>query len=1237
MVRESAAPRSAAPATPVREVYLEDELAQSLARDVERVPEARELLQFLRGEWGRNDGAELSRRAAVRGLTGSARALLTAWLQRATGRTVLYVVNHGEAFDEARDDLEYFRGGGAVLAFPEPDNLPYDPASPHPGITAQRLETLGRLAARGNRGEAWSGVVLATVRGVLQRVPKPERLERAVLALRVGHETDPASLVERLVFLGYERMPEVEAMGHFARRGGILDIYPVGAADPLRLEFDGDTIVSLRRFDAGTQRSIEQLPAATVLPRYEVVIEPAEARAVAERLRAAREGEDGAGGADGPGAEGGARAQDVEANLRDRDGIASHAGALFHDGMERFAGHYDAAPGSLVDYLPEDAIVVLDDPGSLAERRDELARLIARGHDEARAHYPGVSPPTQLYLEGGALDALQRERAGVDWMGPVLGAGEERRYARSLFVECAPAEPVQRSIERLKAHLAELGANDVRAVILCDNPGQRERMLELLGETGATLGIGLVSAGFTLKAGRLAILTDHEIFARYRRRRRRLRRTGGLSIAELSALKVGDYVVHEEHGVGVYRGMKRLTLNGQETDCLEIAYAEKDRLYVPVHQLALVSRYSASEGARPALHRLGSPAWQKTKARAQRAIQDMAEELIRAYAARKALPGHAFSPDTVWQRELEASFPYEETPDQLRAIEEVKADMEKPSPMDRLICGDVGYGKTEVAIRAAFKAAQDGLQVAVLVPTTILAQQHLITFRERLADFPIRIEVLSRFRTTREQKETIAALERGQVDILIGTHRLLSKDVRFRRLGLVVIDEEHRFGVRQKERLRQITRQVDVLAMTATPIPRTLNLSLAGARDMSVIETPPRDRLPVHTEILEYDAEVISDAVLREVDRGGQVFFVHNRVETIHNAALGLQKLVPQIRLAVAHGQMNERELERVMLDFLDRRHDALVSTMIIESGLDIPTVNTLVVDRADTLGLADLYQLRGRVGRSAHRAYAYLLVPSRRVLTEEAEKRLRVIEELDELGVGFKIALKDLEIRGAGNLLGPEQHGFIVGLGFDLYVKLLEEAVASLKGGDSEARTEPRLLTDWSAYLPEDYVPDEHEKLNLYRRLADARTLDELDDLTLEMMDRFGQLPPPAVALIELRRLRVLSASPGAAAAATHAASGAARADGGAGAAAAPAGGAIGAGVEALRVLQQVAEIVLRRPLKPQEIRAVVGAVGFQVEFFTGREFGLRVRGEGIALLHRTREVLEMLAATASAPAGKG
>ncbi len=1159
----------------VTETWLPDELAVRLSHFAERLPEAQRLLAALAEDAEREGAGRAPRRIGVRGLAGSAPGWLLAWLHRSLGGTLLVVAPHGDAFEELRDDLEYFRGRGDVLAFPEPDALPYDAASPHPAITAQRLETLARLAA----GEP--GLVLATVRGLRQRVPVPARLRRALVRLKVGAEVDPHALVERLVFLGYERLPEVEAMGQFARRGGILDVYAAGSADPLRIEFDGETVASIRRFDAGTQRSLEQLGEAAVLPRFEVAIAPDEAAPIAERLRAAG---------------------DEKARAPDAREASAGPGFLFQEGIERFFGYYEPEPGCLADYLPPDAVVVAVDPGRLAERDVELERLIARGFEEARAHYPFVSPPEALFLPAGTAASLAAARRGADLLGAVVERGEAGRYAETLLVDCRPAEPMQRSLERLKGHLAELGANGIQPVVLCDNSGQRDRLFELLGDTGATLGVGLVAGGFTMPAAGFALLTDHEVFARYRRRRRRLRRTGGLSIAELSALKVGDFVVHEDHGVGTYRGLQRLTLNGQETDCVEIAYAERDRLFVPVQQLALVSRYAAGEGARPAVHRLGSGAWAKTKARAQRAIQDMAENLIRTYAARKALPGHAFKPDTVWQRELEASFPYDETPDQLQAIDDVKADMERGSPMDRLICGDVGYGKTEVAIRAAFKTVQDGRQVAVLVPTTILAQQHLITFRERCADFPVRIEVLSRFRTAKEQKQTLAALARGQVDIVIGTHRLLSKDVKFHELGLVVIDEEHRFGVAQKEKLRQLVRQVDALAMTATPIPRTLNLSLAGARDMSVIETPPRDRLPVLTEILEVDEEIITDAILREVDRGGQVFFVHNRVETIHAAALRLQKLVPMVRVAVAHGQMHERDLERVMLEFLEKKSDVLVSTMIIESGIDMPTVNTLIVDRADAMGLAQLYQLRGRVGRSSHRAYAYLLVPSRRVLTEDAEKRLRVIEEFDELGMGFKVALKDLEIRGAGNLLGPEQSGFIVGLGFDLYVKLLEEAVTALKGEAAEVAPEPRLLTDWSAYLPDDYVPDEHEKLNLYRRLAETRDLSALDDLTLELMDRFGALPAPAVALVELRRLRLLGA---------------------------------GAGAEGLRVFHDVVEIVLRRPLKPQEIRTVVGMLRFQVEFFSGREFGLRLRGEDLVLLNRSRELLEAIATAASlAPA---
>ncbi|MEY4070554.1 MAG: hypothetical protein RL721_1168 [Candidatus Eisenbacteria bacterium] len=1150
------------------DVHLRDPLAAALLEQVGRAPEARETLSVLRDGWGRADQGGRTPRVAVRGLKGSSRALFTAWLQSELDATVVWVVPHGEAFEAARDDLEYFAGRRATLPFPEPDAAPYDSSSPHPALTAERLETLARLAS-GERG-----VLLTTVRGVLQRIPRPARLADARLDLRTGADADPARLLERLVYLGYERFPEVEAMGHCARRGGILDVWPVGWNDPLRIEFDGDTIASLRRFDPGTQRSLEKLPDARVLPRYEIVVAPGEAETIAQRLRDAG------------------------------DEAAKGGAALFHEGMERFAGYYDADLGGLLDHVPADAIVVLDDPDALRERAEDLAEGVQRGFEEARRDYPLVSPPERLWYDAEHWRAIAEERRGADWMAPITASGARHRHAVTVEAEVAPPEPLQRSTEKLRTHLGDLAGRGLLPVVMCDNAGQRDRLREMVGDTGATLGVGLVSAGFTWASAELALLTDHEIFSRYRRRRRRARKSAGLTAAELSALKTGDYVVHEDHGVGVYRGMKRLTLSGQETDCLELSYAGKDTLYVPVHQLSLVSRYSAGDGARPALHALGSAQWQKTKARAKKAIQDMAEALLKAYAARHALPGHAFKPDTVWQRELEASFPYDETPDQLKAIEDVRRDMESASPMDRLICGDVGYGKTEVAIRAAFKAVQDGKQVAVLVPTTILAQQHGHTFRERLADFPVKVEVLSRFRSPKEQKEVLRRLAARDVDILIGTHRLLSKDVVFPDLGLVVIDEEHRFGVAQKERIRQLTRTVDVLALTATPIPRTLNLSLAGARDMSVIETAPANRLPVHTEVLEYDPETISDAVLREVDRGGQVFFVHNRVETIYTKAAELQELVPQVRIAVGHGQMDEHSMEQVMLDFTEGRLDVLVATMIIESGIDIPTVNTLIVDRADTLGLAQLYQLRGRVGRSSHRAHAYLLVPSRRVLTEDAEKRLRVIEEFDELGVGFKVALKDMEIRGAGNLLGPEQHGHIVGLGFDLYLKMLEEAVSALRGEAEALAPEPRLLTDWAAYLPDDYVPDEHEKLALYRRLAGTPTPESVDDLVAELRDRFGVLPAPAVALVELRRARVLGRGT-------------------------PGGGS--APVESLKVFQKVAEITLRRPLKPNEIHALVTGLDFQAEFFSGREFGLRVRAEGPVLLERLRALLQVLSRATS------
>jgi transcription-repair coupling factor (superfamily II helicase) len=1109
-------------------------------------------------------------RADWTGLHGAARAWALAALYRATGRQLLWVLPDTEEAESAREDLEYFLGRDEVLGFPEPETLPYESHGSHPDIAAQRADSLLALK-QGSRAP-----VVTTVRALAQRVPGPETLERARLTLLAGDDYDRDELIGRLAALGYERQPMVSAIGDFAVRGGILDLFPVGAENPWRLEFDDTILESMRSFDVFTQRSVEPFARGEVLPRFEIALLPEDLPVIHQKLERAAE----RAGERGP--------------VTSADATLEMAHKLLHEGVERLAGHYNQNLTELWSYLDPHALVVADGPQRLAERGRALDDEVASHYKDARSHYTLLSPPEELFAP--AHDLLE-QREGRSLL--TLSTAKRADAGPNQWSwDVRPQEAFGRRLDLVRAHLERLHTEGLSNVILCDNPGQKDRMADLLGECPAVIGVGILSAGFVSPQAGIAVLTDHQIYERPRRRRRRGRRSGGLSLSELTALNPGDRVVHVDHGIGIYQGLRRLVIDGQETDCLELSYAAGDKLYVPVTQLAMVSRYSAEEGASPTLHRLGSPTWAKTKARARRAIQDMTEQLLQAYAERQALPGLAFPPDTEWQKELEASFIYEETPDQLRAVQEVKSDMEDTRPMDRLVCGDVGYGKTEVAVRAAFKAVQDGRQVAVLVPTTILAQQHFNTFTERLAEFPVKIEMLSRFRTTREQKNVVAAMAAGQVDIVIGTHRLLSKDVQFAELGLAVIDEEQRFGVAHKERIRQMRKQVDVLTLSATPIPRTLNFSLAGARDMSLIETPPRDRHPVLTEIAETSEELIVDALLRELDRGGQIFFVHNRVETIDTVAARLAKLLPQMRFAIAHGQMRERALEKVMMEFYDKKYDVLVCTMIVENGLDLPNANTLIVDRADTLGLAQLYQLRGRVGRSRARAFAYFMVPPGRVLTEEAEKRLKIIEAFDELGAGFRVALKDLEIRGAGNLLGAEQHGFMLGLGFDLYVKLLEETVAEVKGEEHEERIEPRLHTDRAAFLPETYVSDDEEKLELYRRLAHARRLQTIDELGAELRDRFGAMPFPVLALLNLRRLRLLGAD---------------------------------AGITRMTLEGETLEAWLRHPLTPQQIRAVADAVPEGLEFLSGKDMGLRLRTPSTELVDAARILLEALAACAS------
>ncbi len=728
---------------------------------------------------------------------------------------------------------------------------------------------------------------------------------------------------------------------------------------------------------------------------------------------------------------------------------------------------------------------------------------------------------TDRPAEGVQLDAGVME-AELGWSDQAEAASLLAYTPRQFTLETKAQEHFGRNLDLVRDYIGTLQARGLSVTVLCDTSNHRERLEELMDDVGAAFVVGSLAGGFVVPELRLAVLTDHEIFERIRRRRAGRRYSRGISLKELLAMRPGDFVVHIEHGIGVYRGIERLTVNGHLTDCMKIEYAKGDKLFIPVDQLNLVQKYAAEEGATPALSRLGTNQWAKTKARIKTSIKEMAAELIKLYAARKARPGYAFPPDAVWQIEMEARFPYEETADQLTSIQDVKSDMERGAPMDRLICGDVGYGKTEVAIRAAFKAVLDGKQVGFLVPTTLLTQQHLNTFRERLRGYPVHIEMLSRFRTRKEITQVLAELAAGKVDIVIGTHRLLSKDVKFKELGLVIIDEEQRFGVAHKERLKQMRTEVDVLTLTATPIPRTLNMALLGVRDMSSIRTPPRDRRPIKTEIAEFNDEVIAYALMREADRGGQSFFVHNRVETIDAMANYIRSLVPHLRVAVGHGQMRERQLEDVMRKFLAGEYDVLVATMIIESGLDLPNVNTIIVNRTDTFGLAQLYQLRGRVGRSARRAYAYLLVPPDRVMTETAMKRLKAMEEFEDLGSGFQLAMRDLEIRGAGNILGTEQHGFIASVGFEMYSRLLEEAAKELKGVAAPKVVETRVVTDLEAFLPGGYITEDPEKMGVYKSLADAATVPAIDELAAEVADRFGRLPPPAEHLFEFRRLRI-------------------------------------------------------------------------------------------------------------------
>ena len=960
----------------------------------------------------------------VGGLAGSSDAVFVAALARAMPHRMLVVVSDQLADSERwLADLEALTDEIPVALYPPREG--FGEVEAHAEVAGERVETIEKLGRSGVR------VLLTTARALLERTQLPRALSGARLELRKGNEKRPEDLAAHLESIGFERVLMVEDVAQFSVRGGIFDIYSFGMAEPVRLEFWGNEIVELRHFELNSQRSTREAEYALILP--------------------------------------------VDGRVRDDD-----------NKLERITLPELFGPDSVV-VVPFGSSILPELTRTWDEASHHLEIARRRGEDIVPREELFAAPPIMAsrLARFGTVRIAEPPHRALSAAAPAPTGPEP-----DISFPLRPPESISRDIRTLR----RLTRDGLNTIILCDNAGQAERLEELLGEDGpihASLAIGVLGGGFVVP-GKMRVLTDHEIFRRDRRLRRTRKYNTGAALESIGALKPGDYVVHLEHGIGIYRGIEKIFVRESTIEAAVIEYEGGDRLNVPLYAVDQIERYRSAtdisaDAPPPRLHKLGGNRWKAQREKTRMAILEMTQELLHLYARRKVATRPPHSVDGAWQRQLESSFLFEDTPDQRKATVDVKGDMEGERPMDRLLVGDVGYGKTEIAIRAAFKAVQSGRQVAVLVPTTILAEQHARTFGDRLADFPIRVEVMSRFQTAKEQAGIVAELANKKVDIVIGTHRLLSPDVSFAELGLIIVDEEHRFGVKHKERLKQMKLETDVLTLTATPIPRTLHQSLAGLRDMTLMQTPPRDRSPVLTFVEPWDDSLIEEGIGRELDRGGQVFFVHNRIETIMAIADHLKRLVPRARIGVGHGQMKERELEEVMRKFVEGELDVLVSTLIVESGLDVPNANTMFVNRADHLGLAQLYQLRGRVGRSHRRAYCYLLVPDR--VDEDAERRLQVLEHNTELGSGYQIALKDMELRGAGNLLGPEQSGFVHAVGFDLYLRLLDETVTQLSKAEGQKPFVPADVSlDVPAYLPDDYIGSQVAKLDIYRRLTALR-----------------------------------------------------------------------------------------------------------------------------------------------------
>ena len=1068
---------------------------------------------------GVTDGME---EQLVAGLSGSARGLLVSLIHESVDRPILLITHQLVQAQQLYDDLSEFIGESEVHLYPVNELIASEIAVASPELRSQRIESLSSWAA------AKSGILIAPVAALKRMLPPPGYWSKYQLLFKHGKDIDVEGYLASLVDMGYERASMVTKPGEFSLRGGIIDIYPITEKHPLRIELFDEEIDSIRYFNAENQRSLEKVNEVIVGPATELLLTKEDILSGGERLEGAL----------------GETLKKIKTDEKKEKLIEvieydiERLKNLEHfQEMYKYVGFLYDNPASLLDYLPKDGLMILDEMSRIQESATNLDA-------EEGEWYSSL-------LESGQM--VRHSKFSFDWDTAWNNIDSQRIYM-SVFLRHIPGTQPQNIVNLstramqefhgqmnlLKSEIDRWEKGGFSVIVLAPNETRAEKIQSIFSDYDIeavvtenlelpvsipTITVGNIASGLELPMHKLVFITENELFKKRTKRPRKQQKISNAErIKSYQELKIGDYVVHAGHGVGKYIGIETLEVSNLHKDYMLIKYSGDDKLYVPIDQIDQVQKFVASEGKEPKLHKLGGTEWTKVKRKVQSSVEDIADDLIKLYAEREAREGYGFSEDTEMQREFEASFPYQETEDQLRCIEEIKRDMEKPRPMDRLLCGDVGYGKTEVAIRAAFKAIADGKQVAFLVPTTILAQQHFETIRERFQDHAINIGMLSRFRTKKQQKETIDGLKKGTIDVVVGTHRILSKDIKYKDLGLLVVDEEQRFGVKHKEKIKQMKTNVDVLTLTATPIPRTLHMSMLGVRDLSVIETPPENRFPIQTYVMESNPVFVREAIEREMARGGQVFFLYNRVESIDKVARDLGSLV-DARIAVAHGQMNETELENVIFAFLEGEYDVLVSTTIIETGVDIPNVNTLIVNDADRMGLSQLYQLRGRVGRSNRVAYAYFTYQKDKVLTEVAEKRLQAIKEFTELGSGFKIAMRDLSIRGTGNILGSQQHGFIDSVGFDMYSQMLKEAIDSRKKGKVTENTvpfEPELNLKVDAYIPDAYIKDGKQKIDIYKQFQAIDSPEDITDLKDELIDRFGDYPKEVDNLFTVSSLKM-------------------------------------------------------------------------------------------------------------------